>query len=90
MSPVEEVSTQLQSSHIGALEVKTKISYLDDVLTKKRGGYEQFWKKCLEQKLAFTGEPKQPRHRRGPKKFENPGASECHSFSSPKDYFQKI
>lgn len=70
MSPVEEVKTQLQSPHIGALEVKTKISYLVGVLTKKRGGYEQFWKKCLEQKLAFTGEPKQPRHRRGPKSLK--------------------
>ncbi|KAJ8880770.1 hypothetical protein PR048_017241 [Dryococelus australis] len=60
MSPVE-VNVKIQCPHIGVTEVESKLSYLIYILEEKRGGYEQFWQKYLEEKPTHVEEPQLPR-----------------------------
>lgn len=90
MSPVEEINSQIQSEHIGAAEVKDKLGLLTNILEEKRGKFNQFWKTCNEEKPSLVDEPILPRHRRLPKKLDNPGCSEAHTFSTPEEYFKRV
>uniref|UniRef100_A0A6P7GZN1 Uncharacterized protein LOC114345000 n=1 Tax=Diabrotica virgifera virgifera TaxID=50390 RepID=A0A6P7GZN1_DIAVI len=50
MSPIEEVNTQLQSPHITAPEVFSKLDCLRDVLQQKREEFETFWQNVVHDK----------------------------------------
>ncbi|KAJ8892949.1 hypothetical protein PR048_005530 [Dryococelus australis] len=69
MSPVEEVNVKIQCPHIGVTEVQSKLSYLIYILEEKRGGYEQFWQKCLEEKPTHVQEPQLPQRQRIPNRL---------------------
>lgn len=91
LGPVEEVNESIQSPSMSPRTVESQVEMLCLILVEKRSDeyFSDFWKKVTDEGTElFLHEPKTPRIRKQPKRFDD-GAS-AHIFHDPKVYYRKI
>ena len=88
--PAEEVSKVLQAKNISLQESLASVHTVKCFYERQRtdDSFNSFFDKVVEEARSLKiGEPKLPRYRRQPQKFEG---SAPHQFDTPKTFFRQI
>lgn len=88
---IEILNKELQKSDLCVIESYEKIEAVTDTLNASRDSkFEIIWEKSVETVKNFDlEEPKIPRQRNIPKRFET-STNENHKFKTPQEYYRKL
>lgn len=88
--PAEEVSKVLQAKNISLQESLASINTVKHFYERQRSDddFNRFFDKIVEEAISLNiGEPKLPRYRKPPNRFEG---SIPHQFDTPKSFFRQV